>query len=119
MRNHTRAIIHILSKNSQIKSHIIQEIHSFKNAFFTKITYSKSQISQKSHFQNHNFHKNHIFKIAIFTKITFSKSQFSQKSDFQKTKFSQISHFSENSHYFKYQLQVNFLTKNEILPQCA
>ena len=34
--DHAGAKIHIISKNSQIRNHIIQEIHGFKIAFFTK-----------------------------------------------------------------------------------
>ena len=72
-----------------------QKTHIFKVTFFTKITVSKSHISQKVTFQKPIFHKNrtfqnriffyknHIFKIAFFTKIALlqltNSSEFTDK----------------------------------------
>ena len=79
-QRHTGAKIHILSKKSQIENHIIQEIHSFKIAFFTKITFSKSQFSQKSQFQNHMFSQKSPFQNLIFHKNRLFKIRTREKS---------------------------------------
>ena len=73
---HTGAKIHISSKKSHVKGHIIQEIHIFQIALLAKFTFLRS------HFKNRIFHKNYNFKISFFTKVTFSKSHFSQNSHF-------------------------------------
>ena len=104
---HTGVKIRILSENSHVQNHIIQEIHIFKielakfliakSYSLTKIALVKSNFSQKSHFQSH-FRQNYILE-AIFVKITFSKYCFSQ-----------------NSYCLKYQSQVNIWQKVSFCP---
>ena len=72
LTSHTGAKTHILSKNSQIKNHIIQEIHIFKITIFKIAFLQKSHFFQKSHFQNLISHINHDLE-----------ANFSQKSHFQ------------------------------------
>ena len=79
------------SRNSQFQNRIISKIHIFKTEFFTKISFSKSQFSQKSHFRS-QFSTSCIFKITFFTKVTL---------------------------FLDYQNQVNLWTKSVILPQCV
>ena len=113
----------------------------FKITYFKKLKFSKSHFQQNSHFQNLIVYKKRIFrifkfsfstKITLFTKIAFSNFHFHKNHIFKNSFFTKIKfqkpvnikihifeyHFSQNSHYLKYRIQVNLRTKSVILPQC-
>ena len=69
-------------------------------------------LSQKSLVENHIFQEVHIFKIAFLAKSHF-RITFLAKITFSKY------HFSQSSHFSKYQIQVNLWTIIVILPQCG
>ena len=74
---HTGAKIHISSKKSHVKSHIIQEIHIFQIALLAKFTFLRS------HFKNRIFHKNHISEVHISQKNRILQPIFHKKRIFK------------------------------------
>jgi len=104
--HHTGTKIHILFKNSHVQNHKMQEIQIFTIAFFIKITFQNRTFLRnhfsKSHFQNRTFSQKSLFRNQIFTRIAFPKY-----------------HFSQRSHFFKYQKSSELMDKKcDFAPLC-